>query len=73
MMALNLELLRQMRKARKLRLIDVAKYLELRTANAYWRIEQGITSLSAVRLMRLCALFQVGPEVLLSQNQGSVV
>lgn len=62
---LNLKFLRLKRKERKLRLIDVAKYLELRTANAYWRIEKGLTSLSAVRLMRLCSLFNVKPEELL--------
>ena len=61
---LNLKFLRLKRKERKLRLIDVAKYLELRTANAYWRIEKGLTSLSAVRLMRLCSLFNVKPEEL---------
>lgn len=64
-MDLNLKFLRLKRKERKLRLIDVAKYLELRTANAYWRIEKGLTSLSAVRLMRLCSLFNVKPEELL--------
>ena len=67
-MDLNLKLLRLKRQERKLRLIDVAKYLELETANAYWRIEKGITSLSAVRLMRLCSLFNVEPGELLSSK-----
>ena len=72
-MALNLELLRQMRKARKLRLIDVAKYLELRTANAYWRIEQGLTDLSAVRLMKLSSLFGIDPAAFIVPENGRVV
>ena len=65
-MKLDLALLRQKRQERKLRLIDVARYLGLETANAYWRIEKGITHLSAVRLMRLCSLLKIEPEVLLS-------
>lgn len=65
-MKLDLALLRQKRQEHKLRLIDVAKYLDLETANAYWRIETGITNLSAVRLMRLCSLLNIEPEVLLS-------
>lgn len=68
LMKLNLTLLRQKRKERKLRLIDVAKYLDLETANSYWRIEKGLTRLSAVRLMRLCSLLDSEPDKLLSEK-----
>lgn len=61
-MNLNLAMLRQKRRERDLRLIDVAKSLNLETANAYWRIERGLTGLSAERLMILCELLEVEPS-----------
>ena len=61
-MTIDLALLRQRRREKDLRLVDMAKYLGLETANAYWRIERGMTDLSAVRLMKLCTLLDIKPE-----------
>ena len=61
-MMIDLAFLRQRRREKDLRLIDMAKYLGLKTANAYWRIERGMTDLSAVRLMKLCTLLDIKPE-----------
>lgn len=60
-MTIDLALLRQRRREKDLRLVDMAKYLGLETANAYWRIERGMTALSAVRLMKLCTLLDIEP------------
>lgn len=60
-MTIDLALLRQKRREKDLRLVDMAKYLGLETANAYWRIERGMTDLSAVRLMKLCTLLDIEP------------
>ena len=60
-MTIDLTLLRQKRHEKDLRLLDLARYLGLETANAYWRIERGMTDLSAVRLMKLCALLDIEP------------
>ena len=61
-MTIDLALLRQRRREKDLRLVDMAKYLGLETANAYWRIERGMTDLSAVRLMKLCTLLDIKSE-----------
>lgn len=61
-MTIDLALLRQRRREKDLRLVDMAEYLGLETANAYWRIERGMTDLSAVRLMKLCTLLDIKPE-----------
>ena len=61
-MTIDLALLRQRRLEKDLRLIDLARYLGLETANAYWRIERGLTDLSAVRLMKLCTRLDIEPE-----------
>lgn len=61
-MKIDLPLLRQKRREKNLRLLDLARYLGLETANAYWRIERGMTDLSAVRLMKLCTLLDIEPE-----------
>ena len=60
-MQVNLELLKNKRHEQNLRLIDVAQHLGMNTANAYWRIEQGLSGISAVKMMRLCALFEIEP------------
>lgn len=61
-MTIDLALLRQRRLEKDLRLIDLSRHLGLETANAYWRIERGMTELSAVRLMKLCTLMDIEPE-----------
>ena len=68
-MGLDFELLRQKRMEYRLKLVDVARTLGLETANAYWRIERGLTKLSAARMMKLCALFHLVPAELFRKNK----
>lgn len=68
MMMPDFMLLRQKRKENNLKLVDVAKKLGLETANAYWRIERGLTRLSAARMMKLCELLGLEPTEVLRKK-----